>query len=146
MASVGQKNTKPELVVRRALHSFGFRFRLYEPTLPGHPDIVLPKHGAVIMVHGCFWHGHGCRRRALPSSNTDFWRSKIERNMHRDAVAVSELEDLGWRVLTLWECAILSNSETRAGSLASVFDWIRSDLPSRQVGRSDSLDGAKPRS
>ncbi|MDX8465744.1 very short patch repair endonuclease [Mesorhizobium sp. VK23B] len=139
MASVGQKHTKPEVVVRRELHALGFRFRLHDSKLPGRPDILFPRYHSVIMVHGCFWHGHGCRRRPLPESNAAYWRQKIERNMARDAAVLSALETLGWRSLVVWECAVLSNSTLRKHAIARIADWLREDLPSGQIGRSDLI-------
>jgi len=107
MRAVAQKNTKPELRVRRRLHALGFRFRLHRRDLPGTPDIVLPRHKAVILVHGCFWHQHpGCRRAARPRTRQGYWLPKLARNVARDAKTVAELEALGWRVLVLWECEL----------------------------------------
>lgn len=115
MSRVSQKDTKPEMTVRRAIHRMGFRYRLHVRKLPGTPDIVLPRHRKVVLVHGCFWHGHpGCKRASLPTTNPEFWRSKIERNMARDEAAVAELESQGWRVLVVWQC------ETRGESLETV--------------------------
>lgn len=105
MGRVKGANTTPEIVVRRWLHAHGYRFRLHRKDLPGKPDIVLPKHRAVIFVHGCFWHGHqGCKRAALPTSNRKYWEAKIGRNMERDRARARELRKLGWRVATVWEC------------------------------------------
>ena len=105
MATIKGKNTKPEMVVRRFLHRRGFRFRLHVKSLPGSPDIVLPRRRAVVFVNGCFWHQHqGCRRAFVPKSNTDFWGPKLRANQARDAQVHSELEQLGWRVFVVWEC------------------------------------------
>lgn len=104
MRSVGSRNTGPELIVRSLLHRMGFRFSLHRKDLPGRPDIVLPKHRAVIFVHGCFWHGHGCAKGRLPKSRLDFWGPKIERNRNRDTESVKMLRAEGWRVLTIWQC------------------------------------------
>ena len=107
MSRIRGKNTKPEILVRRGLHSRGFRFRLHNKKLPGSPDIVLPKYGVAIMVNGCFWHGHkGCRYANEPKSNVDFWQAKIARNRHRDEVTSAHLEALGWHVVTIWECEL----------------------------------------
>lgn len=106
MARVRGKHTVPELVVRRALHAAGLRFRLHRRDLPGSPDLVLPKHRVVVLVHGCFWHGHDCRRGKRPQSNVEFWAPKLERNMERDQLAQSKLEELGWHVVVVWECAL----------------------------------------
>lgn len=109
MRAVKSKNTKPEMIVRKALHALGYRYRLNVKTLPGSPDLVFPKYRAVIFVHGCFWHGHACKRGArLPKTNQDYWRKKIARNMARDAKNSEALRALGWRVITLWECELKS--------------------------------------
>src|SRR5271170_7163096 len=100
MSRIGGKDSAPEVRVRRLLHSLGFRFRLHRNDLPGKPDIVLARHKKIILVHGCFWHGHkGCPRAALPSTNTDFWRAKIAKNAARDQRVCAELRNLGWSVL-----------------------------------------------
>ena len=107
MAQVRSRDTAPEMAVRRALHAAGYRYRLHRRDLPGSPDIVLPKHRLVVQVHGCFWHGHDCSRGdRLPSTNTDYWRAKIQRNRRRDHMATEALAEAGWRVVTIWECEI----------------------------------------
>lgn len=106
MAGIGSKNTKPELVVRRLLHQMGYRFRLHRKDLPGRPDIVLPKWKTVVLVHGCFWHGHrNCPLFRLPKSRTQFWEEKIAANCERDAKTKSDLNSLAWRVIEIWECS-----------------------------------------
>jgi DNA mismatch endonuclease (patch repair protein) len=105
MSGIRGKNTKPELLIRKALHARGFRYRLH-CDLPGKPDICLPKHRAVIFVHGCFWHGHGCHLFKWPSTRPEFWKAKIERNCEVDRAAEARLIDLGWRVAIVWECAL----------------------------------------
>jgi DNA mismatch endonuclease (patch repair protein) len=105
MAGIGGKNTKPEMRVRRYLHRHGLRFRLHDKKLPGRPDLVFPRYRTAVFVHGCFWHQHpGCRFAYMPSSNEDFWRAKLNRNVTRDAEKQAELVGAGWRVLTVWEC------------------------------------------
>ena len=105
MAQIKGENTKPELLVRRIVHSLGYRYRLHGKKLPGKPDLVLPRHHKVILVHGCFWHGHArCRRSALPTSNVDFWHEKIEGNRTRDRRTVRKLRRMGWQVLVVWQC------------------------------------------
>lgn len=106
MANVRNKNTAPEKLVRSLLHRLGYRFRLHRRDLPGTPDICLPGKRAVILVHGCFWHGHDCRRGALPTSNRPFWEEKIGKNISRDQRAQKALEADGWKALTIWECEI----------------------------------------
>ena len=105
MAQVKSKNTKPEMLVRSLLHRMGYRFRLHIKTLPGHPDVVLPRYKAVIFVHGCFWHGHeGCKRATMPATRTEFWRKKIDGNQSRDRRNLTALEELGYRCLVIWRC------------------------------------------
>ncbi len=104
MRSVRSRDTGPELIVRKLLHRMGFRFGLHRKDLPGRPDIVMPKHRAVVFVHGCFWHGHGCAKGRLPKSRLDFWGPKIQKNRSRDTESVKMLKAKGWRVLTIWQC------------------------------------------
>ena len=107
MANIKGRNTKPELVVRSALHGMGFRFSLHRKDLPGKPDIVLPKWNTVIFVHGCFWHCHqGCKYFQLPKSNIEFWRDKLEKNAQRDRQNIEMLLADGWSVGVIWECVI----------------------------------------
>jgi DNA mismatch endonuclease (patch repair protein) len=106
MSAVRNRNTAPELLARRAAHRLGLRFRLHRSDLPGSPDFVLPKHGIAVFVHGCFWHGHGCRRSKLPQSNVEFWKKKVEKNRDRDWKARRGLARLGWKVVTLWQCQL----------------------------------------
>lgn len=114
MALVRTRDTTPELIVRKIIHAEGFRFRLHRADLPGKPDIVLPKHHAVVFVHGCFWHAHGCRRGAAPSSNTEFWERKRQANVQRDQRQRSQLQAMGWRVLVVWECETRDRETLRA--------------------------------
>lgn len=107
MSGIRAKNTKPEMIVRKLLHSAGFRYRLHGRELPGKPDLVLRKHRTVIFVHGCFWHGHeNCALFRLPKSRTDFWETKIHGNINRDSLHLEELANAGWRVALIWECAL----------------------------------------
>lgn len=105
MRKIRKTSTKPEMVVRRIAHRLGLRFRLHRRDLPGTPDLVLPKRGAVVMVHGCFWHQHsGCRLARQPKTRLDYWLPKLARNQERDGVARARLEALGWQVHVIWEC------------------------------------------
>lgn len=106
MSRIRGKDTKPELQVRRVLHGRGFRYRLHVASLPGKPDLVLPRYRAVILIHGCFWHGHDCPLFKWPKSNTDFWRKKIEGNVKRDVITLTALQNAGWRTMIFWECAL----------------------------------------
>ena len=124
MSRIRGKNTKPEILVRKGLHARGFRFRLHNKKLPGSPDIVLPKYGVVIMVNGCFWHGHkGCRYATKPKSNVEFWEAKIARNRHRDEVTEAHLHALGWHVITIWECELQG-----AASVTSRLDALAEEI------------------
>jgi DNA mismatch endonuclease (patch repair protein) len=110
MARVKGKDTVPELLVRRYLHAAGFRYRLHEKSLPGTPDVVLPKYRTVIFVQGCFWHGHGvaCLRKSrnAPKANAAFWQAKFAYNQDRDRRIQQQLRELGWQVLVVWECEL----------------------------------------
>ena len=132
MSRIRGKNTKPEILVRKGLHTRGFRFRLHNKKLPGSPDIVLPKYGVVIMVNGCFWHGHKrCRYATNPKTNVGFWETKIARNRHRDEVTNAHLEALGWHVITVWECELRGKS-----ILASRLDALAEEI--REAGAAKS--------
>lgn len=130
MAGIRGQNTRPEIVIRSLLHRRGFRFRLHVRDLPGKPDIVFPRHHAVIFVHGCFWHGHNCPLFRWPATRPEFWREKIGRNRANDERAVQALTASGWRVGTVWECALRGadrNLETVGQRLA---DWLLGDSSS----------------
>lgn len=111
MAAIRNKGTKPEMLVRRGLHHRGFRFRLHSRSLPGRPDLVLPRYHVAIFVHGCFWHGHNCLLFRWPRTREEFWRKKITGNQERDNRVIDQLHSLGWRVLTIWECAFRGKSD-----------------------------------
>ena len=124
MSMIKGKNTKPEELVRKYLFSQGFRYRKNVRTLPGSPDIVLPKYKTVIFVNGCFWHGHkGCRYFVWPENNADFWREKITTNIQRDANKIALLEQAGWRVMGVWECEL--KKDKSAETLAFLAERIR---------------------
>ncbi len=107
MSRIRGKDTKPEILVRKYLFSEGFRFRKNDKRYPGHPDIVLPKYKTVIFVNGCFWHGHeNCKYYTVPKSNTEFWIAKVKRNQERDKADTSKLSEMGWHVITIWECQL----------------------------------------
>jgi DNA mismatch endonuclease (patch repair protein) len=131
MSNVRVTDTEPELVVRRFLHRRGFRYRLNAPDLPGRPDVVLPKHRAVIFVNGCFWHAHeGCALFQAPKTRQDFWNNKLMSNRERDTRNRNNLLSQGWRVATVWECATRDD----LSRLARLVGWIRSDQASLDIG------------
>jgi DNA mismatch endonuclease (patch repair protein) len=112
MRAVKAKDTAPELQVRRFVHSLGCRFRLHRKDLPGAPDIVFPRLRRVLFVHGCFWHGHSCKRgNRIPKTNREYWVQKIQRNRNRDSEHARDLEALGWRQLVIWECELRDQRE-----------------------------------
>jgi DNA mismatch endonuclease (patch repair protein) len=122
MSRVRGRDTAPELRVRRALHVAGFRFRLQRRDLPGRPDLVLPRYRVALFVHGCFWHGHDCRKGRRPSSNTDFWNAKLDANIARDAAAAAALTERGWTVRTIWECEAEAQTAALLEELAALRD------------------------
>jgi len=110
MSRIKGKNTKPEILLRKFLHSKGFRFRLHDKKLPGKPDIILPKYRTIIFVHGCFWHGHkGCKYSKLPKTRAGFWKNKINKNKQRDALTKNKLLEAQWNVCEVWQCEMKSN-------------------------------------
>lgn len=111
MSGIKGVDTKPEMLVRRALHARGFRYRLHVKKLPGKPDLVLPKYKVVIFVNGCFWHRHACRLFKWPSTRSEFWKGKLNRNAERDKDNIRELLHIGWRILVIWECALKGRDE-----------------------------------
>ena len=126
MAAVKGKDTKPEMIVRKYLFSRGIRFRVQVRKLPGNPDIVLPKYKTVILVNGCFWHGHeDCKYFRLPKSNVEFWKEKIGRNIERDRESMQALLDLGWKIIRVWECE-LRNKANREDTLNKIYKSITS--------------------
>jgi len=130
MAAVKSRDTAPELVVRSLLHKAGFRFRLHRKDLPGNPDVVLPKYGAVVLVHGCFWHQHqGCKHAARPSSHRDYWQLKLDRNVARDEKNLVELSALGWKVLVVWEC----ETKDKAALSETILSFLSEQTPNKVV-------------
>ena len=122
MSRIRSRNTKPERIVRSLLHRMGYRFRLHRKSLPGRPDIVLPSRRLVVLVHGCYWHRHpGCRFTYTPKSNLAFWEAKFNENINRDRWQYNQLRELGWNVITVWEC------ETK--ELAILAERLRSEIP-----------------
>lgn len=127
MAGIRGKDTKPEVVLRRALHARGLRFRLHAKDIPGCPDLAFPKFRAALFVHGCFWHRHqGCRYATIPATRTEFWQAKFAANMQRDRIAQEALASSGWRVAVVWECA-LRKSDHIAAAVEMIVDWLQSE-------------------
>jgi DNA mismatch endonuclease (patch repair protein) len=124
MSGIRGRNTKPEVLIRSLLHRNGLRFRLDARDLPGRPDIVLPRFRAVVFVHGCFWHGHGCPLFKWPQTRPDFWRDKIGRNRSNDRRAVDALLERGWRVAVIWECALRGANRDVAGVIGRLTGWL----------------------
>jgi DNA mismatch endonuclease (patch repair protein) len=138
MSGIRGKNTKPELALRRALHARGFRFRLHSGKVHGRPDLVLPKHRAVVFVHGCFWHRHeGCRYTTTPSTREEFWQAKFTANVARDAAVRGKLLKDGWRVATVWECALRRPHQIVA-SIDSLSAWLRSEEDQIEIGAKEA--------
>jgi DNA mismatch endonuclease (patch repair protein) len=141
MGRIRSRNTKPEIIVRSVLHRLGFRFSLRRKDLPAHPDIVLPKHKTVVLVHGCFWHRHkACRTFSMPKSRKSFWKDKFDNNVRRDKKNKCELRKLGWNVIVLWECEVIKHPEKIAKRLLNKLTLQREDLRTGiiQYQRSDS--------
>lgn len=150
MSRIRSRDTTPERAIRSLLHRLGFRFRLHAKGLPGKPDIVLAKHRAVVLVHGCFWHRHpGCRYATTPGTRTDWWQTKFTRNVQRDAAVRAALETADWRVLTVWACELrtpdalaarlvqfLRPSPASAGAPAPLLEAAEAPTPYRAPSRS----------
>ena len=147
MSGIRGKNTKPELLIRKALHARGFRYRLHCKDLPGNPDLCLPKYRAVIFVHGCFWHGHGCHLFKWPKTRPEFWREKIGRNCEVDTHAERRLVEAGWRVAVVWECALKGS---RRWPMAKVIDacqsWLLSSAGRLEIPTDQGVGGDESQS
>ena len=134
MSGIQGKNTRPEILIRKALFARGFRYRLHGADLPGKPDLVFPRYRAVVLINGCFWHLHGCHLFKWPSSRPEFWRTKLEANKARDLRILDQLHDAGWRTLTIWECAIKGKYRWSSEQLINaIADWLRQGHPSTNV-------------
>jgi len=129
MSGIRGTNTHPEIFIRKGLHALGFRYRLHAKNIPGRPDIVLPKFRALICVNGCFWHGHGCKYTKTPSSNSAFWKEKIDKNLQRDARNLQKQLGEGWRTLIVWECAIrrAKKSPSELYVIKMIAEWVHGD-------------------
>lgn len=145
MAGIRGKDTRPEIIIRKALFARGLRYLVHDKRLPGKPDLVFPKRKAVIFVEGCFWHGHDCHLFKMPSTRQDFWKTKISVNRQRDARVRADLQELGWRYLTVWECALKGKTRLPFSDLVdTIIEWIESVEPTAIIegvkdgtGRSD---------
>jgi DNA mismatch endonuclease (patch repair protein) len=134
MSGIRSTNTGPERLVRSLLHRNGFRFRLHVNTLPGKPDIVLPRYHAVIFVNGCFWHGHDCSLFHLPATKTAFWSKKIDANRARDSKHLEALKLAGWRTLTVWECAMKGKNRIAPEKLIQqISGWLHGNTVNHQI-------------
>lgn len=141
MARIRGRNTKPELILRKALFRLGLRYRLHPRGIPGRPDMLFPRWRAAVFVHGCFWHGHDCRLFKWPKANAQFWETKIRGNVERDRRTLDALIAQNWRVLTVWECSIRGGDrETIDNVVRLVSDWLKSGrettaIPCPEAGR-----------
>ena len=121
------------MIIRRGLHQLGFRFRLHDRRLPGTPDLVLSRYKAVVFVHGCFWHRHDCRLFKMPATRTEFWTSKFDRNQANDSAAMTKLLGAGWRVATVWECALRGTREASTEIPERLGDWLKGNSPTMEL-------------
>jgi DNA mismatch endonuclease (patch repair protein) len=135
MASVGQKNTGGEVLLRKALHRLGLRYKLHDRSLPGSPDLVLPRFKAVVFVHGCYWHSHGCYRSTTPKTRRKFWTDKFTANRSRDIKNRTQLLDMGWRVLTVWECILIGKTSKPLDIVTKkTLQWLNSSKRIGEIG------------
>ena len=142
MAGIRGKDTKPELFIRKALHARGFRYRLHDSKLPGKPDMSFPKYRAVILVNGCFWHGHDCHLFKWPSTRQEFWHRKITRNREKDKETRQTLKKQGWRVGVIYECALKGKTRLDPDRvIAATEKWLRSGQES--LGIEGTREGNK---
>ena len=125
MRAIKARETRPELLIRKSLHAVGLRYKLHDKSLPGVPDLVFPKHRAVVFVHGCFWHVHGCQYSKMPKTRAEFWGEKLSHNRDRDRRVCSTLLGSGWRVGIVWECAVHGPSSDLTLAANTVANWLR---------------------
>lgn len=143
MASVGRgrESTGPEIVLRKSLHRIGLRYKLHEKALPGSPDMVFPRFKAVLFVHGCFWHRHGCKLTTMPRTNVRFWREKFEDNIARDRRNTDALLRDGWRVAIVWECVLKGDADASKRLSIRVRDWLVTSSKRKTFGGLNSTIG-----
>ena len=133
MSGIRGKDTRPELALRRALHAAGFRYRLHVRSLPGRPDVVLPRYSAVCLVHGCYWHRHpDCPYTTTPATRPEFWKEKFRANVERDKRQQRQLREMGWRVAVIWECVL--NQEGADIVVERLSRWLRGQAPIVELG------------
>ncbi|QMV26691.1 DNA mismatch endonuclease Vsr [Brucella sp. BO3] len=134
MAGIRATNTKPELIVRRALHAGGFRYKLHDRSLPGKPDIVFPRYHAVLFIHGCFWHGHDCHLFRMPTTRPEFWLEKIKRNREVDQRVDEQLSGAGWRIGVVWECSMKGRTRRDLAEIIGLCaDWLHGSIPRLEI-------------
>jgi len=140
MSGIRGKDTRPELIIRSALHRLGFRYRLHDRKLPGSPDLVFPRYNAVIQIHGCFWHGHDCHLFKSPSTRTSFWQQKIIGNRQRDQASIKALKRTDWRVLVIWECALKGKYRLPLEEVINnTVEWLHSETLELEIEGDDTL-------
>ena len=138
MSSIKSKDTKPEVMLRKALFNKGFRYALHPKAIEGKPDIYLKKYNAIIFFNGCFWHGHSCKAGALPKTRAEFWKNKIESNKCRDARVTNNLKNNGFRILTVWGCSFKGKGKERFdGIVNKITEWINSDNYINEISGND---------
>jgi DNA mismatch endonuclease (patch repair protein) len=133
MSGIKNKNTKPEIMIRKELFSNGFRYRLHNGKLPGKPDLVLRKYNAAVFIHGCFWHGHNCRYFIWPKSNTEFWREKIKGNKRNDKKVIAKLKEQGYRICIFWEC-VTRDHDLFPQAMETLQLWLPGDDDFLEIG------------
>lgn len=137
MSGIRGKDTSPELLVRKSLHRLGFRFALHDRKLPGRPDLVFPRHRAIVFVHGCFWHRHSdCSYCTTPATRAEFWREKFEKNVERDQRNIRKLKEQGWRIFVVWECGLKHEPEKAIARLAKAIKLERNqgeEIPAEPI-------------
>lgn len=138
MSGIRGKNTKPELLIRKAVHRLGLRYRLHSQNLPGRPDLVFPSRQVAVFVNGCFWHGHNCKYFKLPATRSEFWASKIAANKARDCKVRDAITAMGWRHLTIWECAVRGQTKAAPERVAKqVAKWLKSETRCAEIRGSE---------
>ena len=134
MAGIKGSNTQAEMMIRKGLHRLGFRYQLHRKDLPGRPDMVFPRHRAVIFVNGCFWHAHSCHLFKWPSTRKDFWREKINSNRVRDKKNIAKCTEAGWKVLVVWECALKGKTKRKPEEvLHTIKNWLFYDSLNAEI-------------